>query len=117
MPEQYTWAWCENLVFKRDHFALGPLPETVVDFWRMVWHEKASSIVMLTKLQEGGKLKCEQYWPESNTQSFGPFHLTITDHEILPDYTKHTLMVEVWNAQLMDILVFKSVFVYLPFSC
>ena len=81
----------------------------------MVWQEKASSIVMLTKLQEGGKVKCEQYWPESDTQSFGPFHITITDHEILPDYTKHTLMVEVGNARLMDTLVCKSVFMHLPF--
>ena len=82
---------------------LGPLPETVVDFWRMVWQERASSIVMLTKLQEGGKAKCEQYWPESDTKFFGPFQITITDHEIQPDYTKHTLMVEVYcicNEQL-----------------
>lgn len=27
----------------------GPTEETVIDFWRLVWHEKASCIVMLTK--------------------------------------------------------------------
>lgn len=27
----------------------GPTEETVIDFWRMVWQEKASCIVMLTK--------------------------------------------------------------------
>lgn len=27
----------------------GPTEETVTDFWRMVWQERASCIVMLTK--------------------------------------------------------------------
>ena len=30
----------------------GPLPETVCDFWRMVWEQSAASIVMMTKLEE-----------------------------------------------------------------
>lgn len=27
----------------------GPLPETFADFWRMVWEERSSVVVMLTK--------------------------------------------------------------------
>ncbi|KAK6169340.1 hypothetical protein SNE40_020413 [Patella caerulea] len=42
----------------------GPLPDTINDFWKMIWHEKVSIIVMLTSLKEGHTLKCEQYWPD-----------------------------------------------------
>ncbi|XP_077323168.1 receptor-type tyrosine-protein phosphatase epsilon-like [Lithobates pipiens] len=44
----------------------GPLPETLADFWSMVWQENSSVIVMLTGLQEKNKVKCECYWPEQS---------------------------------------------------
>lgn len=31
----------------------GPMPNTVLDFWEMVWQEEVSLIVMLTQLREG----------------------------------------------------------------
>ena len=34
----------------------GPLESTVSDFWRMVWEQHCSTIVMLTGLQENGKV-------------------------------------------------------------
>jgi len=44
----------------------GPIQGTIHDFWRMVWEEKCGVIVMVTKLTEGNKLKCHQYWPDEN---------------------------------------------------
>ncbi|XP_067399680.1 receptor-type tyrosine-protein phosphatase epsilon-like [Emydura macquarii macquarii] len=61
--------------------AQGPLPGTVVDFWQMIWQEKASAIVMLTGLVEQNKTKCEQYWPEGE-RAYGD--LTVTPRETHP---------------------------------
>lgn len=35
----------------------GPLPETFGDFWRMVWEQRAASVVMMTKLEEKSRVR------------------------------------------------------------
>ncbi|CAI8054765.1 Receptor-type tyrosine-protein phosphatase S, partial [Geodia barretti] len=72
----------------------GPLPKTVVDFWRLVWQERAPTIVMITNLVEGTKIKCQQYWPEGGAQGFGPFQITVTDQQTLADYTLRRILVQ-----------------------
>jgi protein tyrosine phosphatase len=44
----------------------GPLPNTVCDFWRMVWEQNSTIIVMLTKEIESGRVKCVKYWPDKD---------------------------------------------------
>lgn len=41
--------------------AQGPMPNTIGDFWRMIWEHRLSTIVMLTKVTEGGKVYYVQY--------------------------------------------------------
>ena len=36
--------------------AQGPMPNTIGDFWRMIWEHRLSTIIMLTKVTEGGKV-------------------------------------------------------------
>ncbi|KAL1247802.1 hypothetical protein QQF64_023178 [Cirrhinus molitorella] len=48
--------------------AQGPLPITVNEFWRMVWEKNVYTIVMLTRCNEMGRVKCEKYWPSETTQ-------------------------------------------------
>lgn len=36
----------------------GPAPNTLVDFWSMVWQERVDQIVMLTNLKEGTRVIC-----------------------------------------------------------
>ncbi|XP_077354565.1 tyrosine-protein phosphatase non-receptor type 13 isoform X4 [Festucalex cinctus] len=43
----------------------GPLPTTMGDFWQMVWEQKSNVIAMMTQDIEGGKVKCQRYWPDS----------------------------------------------------
>ena len=73
----------------------GPIPASIVDFWRMIWQERVPSVVMITNLVEGKKTKCEQYWPSSGSTDYGPFHVTITNQLTPADYTIRTLGVEV----------------------
>ena len=42
----------------------GPMEDTVSDFWVCVREHSVRTIVMLTALQEGGRVKCAQYWPD-----------------------------------------------------
>ena len=35
----------------------GPLPDTKEDFWRLIWEQKSTTIVMLTKEKEAGKVE------------------------------------------------------------
>jgi protein tyrosine phosphatase len=48
----------------------GPLPATYGDFWRMVWEQGTSTVVMMTKLEERQRLKCDQYYPSKGTEVY-----------------------------------------------
>ena len=61
----------------------------------MIWQEHPPTIVMVTNLKEDKKVKCHQYWPDSGSQSFGPFLVTITDQQVFADYTIRLLQIEV----------------------
>ena len=73
----------------------GPIPKTVVDFWRLIWQEHPPIIVMVTNVKEGNRIKCQQYWPDSGQESYGPFQVIITDQQVYADYTVRTLSVSV----------------------
>lgn len=47
----------------------GPLESTILNFWKMIWQEKVSLIVMLCPLKEGDKVKCTQYWPTGQLEN------------------------------------------------
>ncbi|XP_016091647.1 receptor-type tyrosine-protein phosphatase eta-like, partial [Sinocyclocheilus grahami] len=66
--------------------AQGPLPVTVNEFWRMVWEKNVYTIVMLTKCNEMGRVKCEKYWP-SGTNHYHNISVTTTSEIELESWT------------------------------
>ena len=73
----------------------GPIPATIIDFWQMVWQERPPTVVMVTNLKEGNKKKCEQYWPDSGSTTFGPFKVTLTEQQVFADYAIRMLLLTV----------------------
>ncbi|XP_041752560.1 receptor-type tyrosine-protein phosphatase S isoform X2 [Coregonus clupeaformis] len=57
----------------------GPLAETFGDFWRMVWEQRAASVVMMTRLEEKSRVKCDQYWPTRGSETYGMIQVTLLD--------------------------------------
>ncbi|XP_075401823.1 receptor-type tyrosine-protein phosphatase eta [Tenrec ecaudatus] len=83
---------------KRDFIATqGPLPNTLKDFWRMVWERNTHAVIMLTKCVEQGRTKCEEYWPSKQSQDYGDITVTMTSEIVLPEWTIRDFIVK--NAQ------------------
>eukprot|EP00070_Physeter_catodon_P035985 XP_028342879.1 receptor-type tyrosine-protein phosphatase U isoform X1 [Physeter catodon] len=107
---------------RSNHFIAtqGPKPEMIYDFWRMVWQEHCSSIVMITKLVEVGRVsgavgdrcggpggseepaepaprglqvKCSRYWPE-DSDMYGDIKITLVKTEILAEYVVRSFALE-----------------------
>ncbi|XP_060162544.1 receptor-type tyrosine-protein phosphatase F isoform X12 [Globicephala melas] len=68
----------------------GPLPETMGDFWRMVWEQRTATVVMMTRLEEKSRVKCDQYWPPRGTETYGLIQVTLLDTVELATYTVRT---------------------------
>uniref|UniRef100_A0A803YEL1 Receptor-type tyrosine-protein phosphatase C n=1 Tax=Meleagris gallopavo TaxID=9103 RepID=A0A803YEL1_MELGA len=68
--------------------AQGPKDETTDDFWRMIWEQKATIIVMVTRCEEGNRNKCAQYWPsmENGSATYGDIIVKINESKMCPDY-------------------------------
>nr|XP_025857168.1 receptor-type tyrosine-protein phosphatase delta isoform X6 [Vulpes vulpes] len=68
----------------------GSLPETFGDFWRMIWEQRSATVVMMTKLEERSRVKCDQYWPSRGTESHGLVQVTLLDTVELATYCVRT---------------------------
>ncbi|XP_014848077.1 PREDICTED: tyrosine-protein phosphatase non-receptor type 12 isoform X4 [Poecilia mexicana] len=74
----------------------GPLPNTVIDFWRMNWEYNVAVIVMACREFEMGRKKCERYFPSRDEEplSFGPFRISCESEQQRTDYFIRTLTVQ-----------------------
>uniref|UniRef100_A0A9J7XIG0 Receptor-type tyrosine-protein phosphatase kappa n=1 Tax=Cyprinus carpio carpio TaxID=630221 RepID=A0A9J7XIG0_CYPCA len=71
----------------------GPMQETAIDFWRMVWQENTATIVMVTNLVEVGRVKCCKYWPD-DTEIYRDIKVTLIETQLLSEYVIRTFAVE-----------------------
>ncbi|XP_073699239.1 protein tyrosine phosphatase receptor type Db [Garra rufa] len=68
----------------------GPMPDTFSDFWRMVWEQHSANIIMITKLEEKSRNKCDQYWPSRGTETYGLMQVSLLDTVELATYCVRT---------------------------
>ncbi|XP_037675497.1 receptor-type tyrosine-protein phosphatase H isoform X3 [Choloepus didactylus] len=72
--------------------AQGPLPQTVGDFWRMVWEQRCRTLVMLTNCVESGRVKCEHYWPlDAQPCTHGHLQVVLVGEEVQEHWTVRDL--------------------------
>uniref|UniRef100_A0A4X1T2U7 protein-tyrosine-phosphatase n=1 Tax=Sus scrofa TaxID=9823 RepID=A0A4X1T2U7_PIG len=85
----------------------GPLPTTVLDFWRMIWEYSVLVIVMACMEFEMGKKKCERYWAEPGEMQLqlGPFSISCETENRKSDYTIRTLKAK-FNSETRTIYQF-----------
>ncbi|KAL4233225.1 hypothetical protein ACF0H5_007909 [Mactra antiquata] len=79
--------------YKREYIACqGPIPGTIDDFWKMVWEQNVSIVVMLTLCKEGQKVKCEQYWPDviGEPKQYGDVVVEVTSCSTINTYHYRT---------------------------
>ena len=71
----------------------------------MVWEQRSATIVMMTKLEERARVKCDAYWPSEGTEMYGPIIVTLTDCMELATYTVRTFQIErvshPWNLRVV----------------
>ncbi|CAF1061569.1 unnamed protein product [Rotaria sordida] len=77
----------------------GPLSNTIIDFYRMIWQEYVSVIVMITRLFEKNKSKCERYIPDLQANQYGPFYVEVKSINYQNDYEIRRLIIKFENEQ------------------
>jgi protein tyrosine phosphatase len=71
----------------------GPTETTIGDFWRMVWQERASCIVMVTRTFDFIRVMCVQYWPagKNREEIYSGVGVTVENEEQLANFMIRTI--------------------------
>lgn len=91
----------------------GPTSGTINDFWRMIWQTGCRVIVMVTLDIENGMIKCDIYWPDSDSQEInaGIYKIEYLQTELSPDLkttrlrltnTQSEVSREIWHLQFLS---------------
>jgi len=71
----------------------GPTETSIGDFWRMVWQERASCIVMVTRTFDFIRVMCVQYWPagRDREEEYSGVGVTVENEEQLANFMIRTI--------------------------
>jgi len=64
----------------------GPMEKSVVNFWKMVWQESASVVVMLNPLIENGRVATVRYWPDEGSMKIDGFEIHLVSEHVWSDH-------------------------------
>uniref|UniRef100_A0A0M3IWC4 Tyrosine-protein phosphatase domain-containing protein n=1 Tax=Ascaris lumbricoides TaxID=6252 RepID=A0A0M3IWC4_ASCLU len=78
--------------------AQAPLSTTLNDWLKMIYENNVAVIVMLCKLVELGKAKCERYWPEEvgNECTFGEVVVCLEEEKHYDEFCSRRLRIR-WS--------------------
>lgn len=71
----------------------APLPDTIEDFWRMIWEQQCKVILMLTACEENGVQRCASYFPLNTLDChklYGDYQVTLVSKDVRPSFTIST---------------------------
>ncbi|CAI4228128.1 unnamed protein product [Auanema sp. JU1783] len=85
--------------------AQAPLPTTLEEWWQMIDEQNVSIILMLCKLLEMNKVKCQCYWPKpkGTKEIFGNYEVTFEDCERFDDDEDYILRVFSFENQITGV--------------
>ncbi|CAK74502.1 unnamed protein product (macronuclear) [Paramecium tetraurelia] len=85
-----------NNVEKQYIATQGPIPESIIDFWHMVWTNNVQVVIMLCNFFDKGRVQCEKYWPKTGQKAqFGPYEVqSISQEEILKSIFQHKIIIK-----------------------
>ncbi|ESO09789.1 hypothetical protein HELRODRAFT_92046 [Helobdella robusta] len=73
----------------------GPLPNTVADFWQMIWEQNSVVVVNLTRLWEHSTAICHRYWPEEGTELYHVYEVQlISEHALCEDFVIRSMFLK-----------------------
>lgn len=71
----------------------APLPETVQDFWRLIWEQQCKVVIMLTACEENGVQRCAPYFPQNTLDChklYGDYQVSLQAKDVRPSFTIST---------------------------
>jgi len=70
---------------------MGPLPVTVVHFWRMIFEQNVTLIISVCNLSEGGRVKCHKFWPDVSSAEDPKFKKILGQDVIVTEVSQEQL--------------------------
>ena len=103
--KKFNFDYLQSLVQPKAYIVTqGPTESTMPDFWRMVWQEKASCIVMVTRTFDFIRVMCVQYWPAAKNREevYAGVGVTVESEEQLANFMIRNTEITVLHTSIIS---------------